>query len=85
MGTFEVLIFNPNGPNISVQSVRGSVTQQQQRQVDLVDYGPQAPTNTSKSSTAQTGVSRTHGVGVGVVTLCSVHAVYLVYVWAGRS
>ena len=57
LNTVEVLIFIPNGPYISAHSERGSVTQQQRRQVlEMVDYGPQIPMNTN--TTVATAVQR---------------------------
>ena len=62
--TVEVLIVNPNDLYISVRSEHGSVTQQQQTVIDggFRTTGSDEHNDCSHSSTAQMGLSHTHGV-----------------------
>ena len=71
--TVEVLVFNPNGPYIYVQNVRGSVTQQSQRQVDS-EIRPAGSDKRSQPQQYSASGCVTHARRMGrcVVTLCSV-------------
>ena len=72
MNTVEVLIFNPSDPYIAGHSERGSVTHSSSRQVyfvpGIIYVGLRTADSDehncccSHSSTAQMGVSHTHGV-----------------------
>ena len=66
INTVEVLIFNPNGLYISVHSARGSVTHSSSRDTGidgaLRTAGSDEHNYCNHSSTAQMGMSHTHGV-----------------------
>ena len=85
--TVEALISNPNGPNVSVPSVRGSVTHKsssKERYCRWWVHGPHSPKNTTgHSSAAQHGhVAHNQSMGGSVVTVYSVHVVcYQVPTW----